>query len=131
MEKVWRLEAGEEIASVGVEHSSPTSRQTLAIDIEDEVIGLPTFGEVFLSIVVDLIRARRLDHFDSRRAANARHFCAKVFRKLKCIGTIATRWVDDPYLLAGRHIHFSLLAKRGHSAAGAGSHFFLCHAGTF
>ena len=60
----------------------------------------PFLGEVFLSVVNDMIRAERAHQIDISRAAHASHFRTEVFGELHRKGTDTTGSAIDQYFLS-------------------------------
>lgn len=98
-------------------------------DVEDEVVALPTLGEVFLGVIDDVVCAERADHVNIPRATHPRHFRAERLGNLHRERTYATRRTVDQDSLA--RLHVSLVAQgleshtRGH---GNGRDLLKCEA---
>src|SRR5208337_4661937 len=95
--------------------------------VEDQVITLPTFGEILLGVINDVICADGSDHLDIPRTAYAGNLCAEPLGGLNSERTHASRRTVNQDLLprpnlslvaktlqcgAARHRHRSRLLKR-------------------
>ena len=73
----------------------------IAGGVEDEVVLLLAFGEVFPGVVDDVIRAERAHELDVSRAAYTGDFGAPGFRDLHGVGSHAAGGAIDEHLLSG------------------------------
>src|SRR6266498_2429029 len=67
--------------------------------LEDEIVALPTLGEVLLRVVDEVVCADRSDHFNVPRAAHAGHLGAEGLGDLHGERPHASRRADDQDLV--------------------------------
>src|SRR5271166_3252655 len=77
--------------------------------VENYVVALPTFGEIFLRVVNEVIRADGSDHVHVPRTAYANNLCAERLGYLHSERTHASRRTVNQDLLS--RLNLSLVAK--------------------
>src|SRR5437660_760744 len=78
--------------------------------VENHIVTLPGFGEIFFGVINDVIRAERPDHMQISRTTYTGHIRAERFRDLHREGSHTSRRPVNQDFLAG--LNFSLVAKR-------------------
>ena len=94
-------------------------------EVENQVVLLSTLGEIFASVINDVIGADGSDHGNVPGTAHASNFRAERLRDLHSEGTHASRSTDDQDLLP--RLKLPLVAQAlqsGESRQGYSSHLF-------
>src|SRR5712691_556227 len=77
--------------------------------VENHIVTLPAFGEIFFGVINDVIRAERSNHIHISRTTYTGHIRAERFRDLHREGSHTSRRPVNQDFLAG--LNFSLIAK--------------------
>src|SRR5271167_2152396 len=63
----------------------------MSVRTQDQIVRLPTFREIFPSVINDMIGTNRSRHVQIPRAAHGSDFCPERFGNLDCKCTYTTR----------------------------------------
>jgi hypothetical protein len=91
--------ADEDERPLGGEHAPDVRRRLAPRQLEDEIVALPTLGEVLVGVVDDVVCADRSDHVHVPRAAHAGHFGAEGLGNLHGERPNPSRRADDQDLV--------------------------------
>ena len=104
----------------------------ISVSSKNQVITLPIFGEIFLSVINDLVCTNRAHHVQFPRAAHASYFSPERFGNLHRKRTHTTRRTINQNPLSWLNLSFIAKTLQGGDCRKRYGRCFLeCHTGRF